>query len=79
MKLPSHLKDPSSEELSLPLMSNFLHFIAELQEEISRLKAEIRLLKGHSAPPTIPPKSQLERKEAQEGELRSYVTIQLPI
>ncbi|MEM6813837.1 MAG: hypothetical protein AAF600_05535 [Bacteroidota bacterium] len=51
-------------------MSKLLHFIVELLEKISRLKAEIRLLKGHSAPPTIPPKSRLERKEAQKGEVK---------
>ncbi|MEM6736915.1 MAG: hypothetical protein AAF620_12700, partial [Bacteroidota bacterium] len=46
MKLPPHLKDLSSEELNLPLVSKLLHFIAELQEEISRLNAEIRLLES---------------------------------
>jgi hypothetical protein len=60
MPLPSHLQDTPSEQLKLPQVAYLLEVVEEQTLQIGRLEAEIRILKGHSAKPVIPPNSNLE-------------------
>ena len=68
MQLPSHLQDTASRLLNHPLVEYLLGVIEEQTVEINNLKAEIRLLKGHSAKPVIPPNSNLEGINSQSEE-----------
>ncbi len=60
MKLPSHLQDTPINILNHPVVGYLQVVIGDLSSEIEKLKAEIRLLKGHSAKPIIHPNSNLE-------------------
>lgn len=79
MKLADHLQNTPSELLNLPLVEYLLGVIEEQTLRIGQLEAEIRLLKGHSAKPVIPPNSNLEgRKNRSKEEVKKnslYQTI----
>ncbi|MCK5369040.1 MAG: hypothetical protein KAQ62_10825, partial [Cyclobacteriaceae bacterium] len=60
MQYPSHLQDTPDEILNHPVVGYLQGIIEDLSREIEQLKAEIRLLKDHSAKPVIPPNSNLE-------------------
>lgn len=59
------LKNLSSELLNHPEVGGLLSIIEDLSLEIEHLKKEIRMLKGHSAKPTIPASSNLEGKKSE--------------
>jgi len=65
MKFPSHLESTPAEILNHPIVEYLHGIIKEQSLEIDKLKAEIRLLKGHSAKPVIPPNSNLEGPKSQ--------------
>ena len=60
MEIPFHLHDNHKELSTHPLVAYLLDLTERQSIEIEQLKAEIRLLKGHSAKPVIPPNSNLE-------------------
>jgi len=60
MKFPAHLQNTPSEILNHGLVQYLLATIEDQSVKINHLEAEIRLLKGHSATPVIPPNSNLE-------------------
>ncbi len=60
MNFPRRFSDTPEEILNHELVQYLLHTVAEQSIKINHLEAEIRLLKGHSSKPTIPPNSNLE-------------------
>ncbi len=68
MQIPSHLQESSSGLLNHPLVEYLLEVIEGQTVEIEELKSEIRLLKGHSAKPIIPPNSNLEGSKSRSVE-----------
>ena len=71
MQVPIHLKDKALEVLNNPYVDYVHNKIERLSTEVEGLKAEIRLLKGHSPKPVIPPNSNLEgSKSRSEGEVK---------
>ncbi|MEM6736549.1 MAG: hypothetical protein AAF620_10825 [Bacteroidota bacterium] len=67
MQLPSHLKDVSSKELSSPLISNLLHFIAELQEEIIDSNPKITFIKRPQRTTHHPSQESIGKKRGAKG------------
>ena len=55
MKLPVDLQNTPPEILNHGLVHHLFGIIEGQSLEIEKLKKEIRILKGHSAKPTIPP------------------------
>jgi hypothetical protein len=64
MILPTHLNGTHIDILSHPLVDYLSSAVENLTYENEQLKAEIRLLKGHSSKPSIPPNSKLEGKKS---------------
>jgi len=58
------LQDTRAEILNHPIIGYLHSIIGELSLEIENLKSEIRLLKGHSSKPIIPPNSKMEGKKS---------------
>ncbi len=60
MVYPDQFKDTSDKIFNHPFVGYLHGVISDQSLEIEKLKSEIRLLKGHSAKPVIPPNSNLE-------------------
>ena len=71
MGLPNYIKNTSAEILNHPLVQYLTSTNEKLTEQIEQFKAEIRLLKGHSPKPSIPPNSKMEGvKSSSEKEVK---------
>ena len=75
MKYPSHLQDTPTKTLNHPIIVYLHSVIGDLSLEIENLQAEIRLLKGQSAKPIIPPNSNLEgtKSKSLKGVKKNYI------
>ena len=60
MNYPEQFQGTSEQILNNPFVGYLQGIILDQSLEIEKLKSEIRLLKGHSAKPVIPPNSNLE-------------------
>jgi len=60
MNIPTGLLNSHKELLPHPLVAHLLDLVDKQSVEIDQLKSEVRLLKGHSAKPSIRPNSGLE-------------------
>jgi hypothetical protein len=60
MVYPEQFKETSDQIIAHPFVGYLQGVISGQVLEIEKLKSEIRLLKGHSAKPKIPPNSNLE-------------------
>ena len=60
MHYPEQFRGTSDQILNHPFVGYLQVVISDQSLEIEKLKSEIRLLKGHSAKPAIPPNSNLE-------------------
>ena len=68
MDYPEQFKGTSDQILNHSFVGYLQDIISCQSLEIEKLKAEIRLLKGHSAKPVIPPNSNLEGRKSKSYE-----------
>lgn len=64
MHYPEQFRGISDQILNHPFVGYLQVVISDQSLDIEKLKSEIRLLKGHSAKPFLPPNSNLEGRKS---------------